>query len=52
MKDIREMGEFNIVYNKFFERSEHLPARTLIQVANTPLQGARVEVDAIAVLKN
>lgn len=46
---LTDMGEFktmNAVYARMF--GDHRPARTTVQVSKLPLEGLRVEIDAIA----
>jgi 2-iminobutanoate/2-iminopropanoate deaminase len=44
--DMAEFPRMNAVYEKVF--AGHRPARTTIQAAALPMQGLRVEIDAIA----
>ena len=48
LKNIREYGRFNGIYETFFERS--YPARTCVQVDKLPF-GLRIEIDAIGALQ-
>ena len=48
LKNIREYGRFNSVYETFFDRN--FPARTCVQVDKLPF-GLRVEIDAIGALE-
>ena len=48
LKNIREYGRFNSVYETFFDH--HFPARTCVQVDKLPF-GLRVEIDAIGALE-
>lgn len=46
---LTDMGEFkkmNAVYARMF--GDHRPVRTTVQVSKLPLEGLRVEIDAIA----
>lgn len=45
IKDINLFGEFNAVYEEFFE--EHKPARAVVEVSGIP-KGVLVEIEAIA----
>jgi 2-iminobutanoate/2-iminopropanoate deaminase len=45
MTDIAEFPRMNAVYARVF--GEHRPARTTVEVAGLPLEGLRVEIDAI-----
>ena len=47
LRDIREYGRFNGVYETFFDHNH--PARTCVQVDKLPF-GLRVEIDAIGAL--
>ncbi len=49
LQNIGEFAAMNGVYAQFF--SENPPARSAVQVAALPL-GARVEIEAVALLKN
>jgi 2-iminobutanoate/2-iminopropanoate deaminase len=44
--DVKDFAAMNEVYAEFF--GEAKPARTTIAVAALPLQGAKVEIDAVA----
>jgi len=48
LKNIREYGRFNSVYETFFDNNH--PARTCVQVDKLPF-GLRVEIDAIGALE-
>jgi 2-iminobutanoate/2-iminopropanoate deaminase len=48
LTDIRDFEKMNTVYAKVF--GEHRPARTTVEVAQLPLPGLRVEIDAVAYL--
>ena len=48
LKNIREYGRFNSVYETFFDHNH--PARTCVQVDKLPF-GLRVEIDAIGALE-
>lgn len=53
LKDIKDFGKMNRVYQKFFETNgvtERFPARTTLEVSNLPLATMRIEIDAIAAL--
>jgi 2-iminobutanoate/2-iminopropanoate deaminase len=46
LADVKDFAAMNEVYAEFF--GEAKPARTTIAVAALPLQGAKVEIDAVA----
>ncbi len=46
--DMRDFERMNAVYARVF--GAHRPARTTVQVASLPVQGLRVEIDAVAYL--
>jgi 2-iminobutanoate/2-iminopropanoate deaminase len=46
LTDMTEFSRMNAVYARMF--GDHRPARTTVQVAELPMQGLRVEIDAIA----
>jgi 2-iminobutanoate/2-iminopropanoate deaminase len=46
LADVNDFAAMNEVYAEFF--GEAKPARTTIAVAALPLQGAKVEIDAVA----
>lgn len=46
LTDMEEFPRMNAVYSRLF--GGHRPARTTIQAAALPMQGLRVEIDAIA----
>jgi 2-iminobutanoate/2-iminopropanoate deaminase len=46
LTDIREFPKMNAVYERMF--AGHRPARTTVQVAGLPMEGLKVEIDAIA----
>lgn len=45
--DIADFAKMNEVYGRYFKTTP--PARTTVQVAATPMKGAKVEIDAIAI---
>jgi 2-iminobutanoate/2-iminopropanoate deaminase len=47
--DMREFQKMNAVYARVF--GDHRPARTTVEVSGLPGDGLRVEIDAVAVLK-
>jgi 2-iminobutanoate/2-iminopropanoate deaminase len=47
--DIGEFQKMNGVYSRVF--GDHRPARTTVQVAGLPGEGLRVEIDAVAVIR-
>jgi len=49
LADVKDFAAMNEVYQEFF--GEAKPARTTIGVAALPLQGAKIEIDAIAYQK-
>ncbi|MBN1444646.1 MAG: RidA family protein [Candidatus Omnitrophica bacterium] len=46
LKDIRDFGNMNLVYEEFFKSR---PARSTVEVSNLP-KGVLVEIDCIAVI--
>ena len=44
--DMREFKQMNAVYERMM--AGHKPARTTVQVTALPVEGLRVEIDAIA----
>jgi 2-iminobutanoate/2-iminopropanoate deaminase len=46
LTDIREFERMNAVYARVF--GDHKPARTTVQVAQLPVTGLKVEIDAVA----
>jgi len=46
LADIHEFSKMNAVYERVMDG--HRPARTTVQVAKLPMEGLRVEIDAIA----
>ncbi len=53
LKNIKEFGEMNSVYKKFFNDngvSESYPARATVEVSNLPLASMLIEISAIVVL--
>jgi 2-iminobutanoate/2-iminopropanoate deaminase len=46
LTDMTEFARMNAVYGRMF--GGHRPARTTVQVAELPMKGLRVEIDAIA----
>ncbi len=46
LQDIAEFSKMNAVYERVM--AGHRPARTTVQVAALPIEGLRVEIDAIA----
>jgi 2-iminobutanoate/2-iminopropanoate deaminase len=46
LTDMTEFARMNSVYGRMF--GGHRPARTTVQVAELPMKGLRVEIDAIA----
>lgn len=46
LKDIRDFGNMNLVYEEFFKNK---PARSTVEVSNLP-KGVLVEIDCIAVI--
>ncbi len=46
LADVKDFAEMNEVYAEFFGNAK--PARTTIGVGALPLQGAKVEIDAVA----
>ena len=46
LTDMTEFARMNAVYARMF--GGHRPARTTVQVAELPMKGLRVEIDAIA----
>ncbi len=46
LADIREFSRMNAVYERMMR--DNRPSRTTVQVAALPLEGMRVEIDAIA----
>ncbi len=53
LKNIKDFGKMNRTYRKFFESngvSEKFPARTTVEVANLPVQGMLIEIEAIAAI--
>ncbi len=54
LKDIKDFGKMNRTYKKFFEDNgvtENFPARTTVEVANLPVAGMLVEIEAIVMIK-
>ncbi len=47
--DMSEFQKMNAVYARMF--GDHRPARTTVEVSGLPGEGLRVEIDAVAVLK-
>ena len=45
LKDITDIDAVNEVYSSFFP--SHLPTRTVLAVADLPMEGARVQMDAV-----
>ncbi len=53
LKNLEEFKEMNESYRFFFEKNngkENFPARSTV-LANPPLEGVKIEIEAIAVLK-
>ena len=48
--DMTEFQKMNAVYARMF--GDHRPARTTVEVSGLPGAGLRVEIDAVAVLKD
>jgi len=48
MKDIGEFNDMNKIYRNYFKKGQE-PARVTIQ-ASSPIEGIRIEIDAIAAL--
>jgi len=46
LADMTEFAQMNAVYERMF--AGHRPARTTVQAAALPMEGLRVEIDAIA----
>jgi 2-iminobutanoate/2-iminopropanoate deaminase len=54
VKDIKEFGKMNRIYQKFFDDNGvdgKYPARTTIEVSNLPVSSMLIEINAVAVLK-
>jgi 2-iminobutanoate/2-iminopropanoate deaminase len=54
LKDIKEFGKMNRIYQKFFDDNGvdgKYPARTTIEVSNLPVSSMLIEINAVAVLK-
>lgn len=50
LTDLRDFAAMNAVYERVFDG--HKPARTTVQVASLPDKDLKVEIDAIAYLRN
>ncbi|MGV9349419.1 RidA family protein [Streptomyces spiralis] len=46
LTDMRDYQQFNDAYRQFF--SDPLPARSVVSVVQLPVDGARVEIEALA----
>ncbi len=51
LEDIADFKAINEVYAEFFADATPYPARSAVQVAALPKPGAKVEIEAIAVVK-